>query len=185
MRMSTIAVLTSGGIDSTACIAFYMDGIASVHGIYVDYGQSSNTREASAAKSIADFYKIPLHVVRCAGLRTDAANFERGRNLMLLSVGLVTFPDASGILALGIHSGTSYADCEPEFADRVQCVFDLYSKGAIQIGTPFVNWTKADIWSYCKQKNIPTHLTYSCELGLSQPCGKCRSCRDLEALRAS
>lgn len=182
--MSTTAVLTSGGIDSTACVAFYTENVSEVHGIYVDYGQPANHHEEVAAEAIADFYRIPLHVVRCAGLRDDIPGLTRGRNLLLLTTGLMAFPEASGVIALGIHSGTSYADCGADFVSHGQDLFDLYTQGAIQIGAPFVEWTKADIWAFCKLKDVPLHLTYSCELGLPQPCGRCRSCKDLESLRA-
>jgi len=183
--MSTTAILMSGGIDSTACLAFYAENVSDVHGIYVDYGQPSGHREEAAAEAIADFYRIPLHVVRCAGLRDDIPGLTRGRNLLLLTAAFMAFPDTSGIIALGIHAGTAYADCGADFVVRSQGLFDLYTQGTILIGAPFLDWTKADIWAFCKLKDVPVHLTYSCELGLPQPCGRCRSCKDLEILRAA
>lgn len=38
---------------------------------------------------------------------------------------------------------------------------------------------KIEVWEYAKSKRVPINLTYSCELGLKQPCGKCPSCKDL------
>jgi predicted subunit of tRNA(5-methylaminomethyl-2-thiouridylate) methyltransferase len=46
-------VLLSGGIDSTACAAFYLSQDFQVHAVFVDYGQVAARREADAAKAVA------------------------------------------------------------------------------------------------------------------------------------
>jgi len=180
----TVWVLLSGGIDSSACVAFYIEQGFSVHGVFVDYGQAAAQREASAAEAIARHYRIPLARLVWSGLREKNAGLIYGRNAFLLVATLMELPDDTGTLALGVHSGTEYLDCTPVFVRKMQSVLDTYTQGRVQIGTPFLKWTKLDIWTYCKSRGVPVELTYSCERGVDQPCGKCLSCLDLEVLHA-
>jgi len=183
--MSLTAVLLSGGVDSTACAAFYLGSGHTLAALFVDYGQAARQQEEKAARAISRFFRIPLGVVRCRGLRSDIPGITRGRNLALLSMGLSAFADDAGIIALGVHLGSAYPDCGANFIAQVQRIFDLYTQGSVQVGVPFLEWTKTDIWAFCKREGVPVQLTYSCELGLRQPCGHCRSCRDLEVLSAT
>jgi len=110
--------------------------------------------------------------------------FIRGRNLFLISIAAMANPWKSGLISIGVHKGTNYSDCSMEFIDTVQKTVDIYENGKVAISAPFGSWTKNDIWEYCKKKNVPIEYTYSCELGLKQPCGRCLSCQDLKKLHA-
>jgi 7-cyano-7-deazaguanine synthase len=177
-------VLLSGGLDSSACVAFYKNLNFSVHGIFIDYGQIAAKRELSAARSISKYYDIPLHQLKWSGLNQKGAGLIVGRNAFLLMAALMELPLSSGILAIGIHAGTNYLDCSKSFVKEMQSLFDLYTGGCIQIGAPFIGCNKKDIWDYCISNDVPVQLTYSCEKGLKQPCGQCLSCKDLEVLYA-
>jgi len=172
------------GIDSSACTAFYLEEGYRVRGFFVDYGQFAARCEFASAKSIATHFSVPLSRLEWSGLSVKGEGYIPGRNAFLLISALMECPDLSGIIALGIHSGTNYSDCTPAFLRRMQDLFDTYSKGRIQIGAPFLAWKKIDIWKYCQARCLPVHLTYSCERGSKKPCGACLSCRDVEALRA-
>ena len=137
-----------------------------------------------AAKAVTKYYDIPLSKLTWSGIHKKNVGIIHGRNAFLLVASLMEFPEVSGIMALGIHSGTLYPDCSPSFVRKMQSIFDMYTQGNIRIGTPFIKWTKRDIWSFCVSRQVPLHLTYSCERGFNQPCGKCLSCRDLEVLNA-
>jgi len=50
-------ILLSGGIDSTACIHYYLDGKFDVKAVFLDYGQKARVRELSSAKKIAKYYR--------------------------------------------------------------------------------------------------------------------------------
>jgi 7-cyano-7-deazaguanine synthase len=180
----TVLVLLSGGIDSSACVAFYLEETFAVRAVFVDYGQLAARREIAAAKAIAAHYRIPLTMLQWSGHSEKSTGFILGRNAFLLIAALMELPDACGLLALGVHSGTPYVDCSPTFIRKMQSIFDMYTEGRVQIGTPFLRWTKPDVWGFCKSRGVPVELTYSCEHGLDQPCGTCLSCDDLEALRA-
>ena len=66
----------------------------------------------------------------------------------------------------------------------MQSIFDIYKNGLIKIDAPFLTFYKSQIYDYCIKEKVPLNLTYSCELGLKQPCGKCLSCKDLEKISA-
>jgi 7-cyano-7-deazaguanine synthase len=180
-----VLVLLSGGIDSAACLDFYLSQEFAVEAIFFEYGQLSAKRESEAAKNVCEHYNVPLIIVSCEGSRKKTGGLILGRNAFLLHGALLEFRGASGIIAIGVHSGTSYMDCSDKFIKLAQSIFDAYTDGSIRIGTPFLEWTKSNILDYCIERNVPLHLTYSCELGLNQPCGRCLSCLDLEALNVS
>ena len=131
-------VLLSGGIDSSACVSFYVDQGFSTEGVFIDYGQIALTREIRAAESIAEHYGIPLNKFRWCGGRQKKSGFICGRNAFLLLSALMELPQAAGVLAIGIHSGTTYQDCSAFFVHKMQVLFDDYTHGKLQIGTPFL-----------------------------------------------
>lgn len=184
-RRPSVAVLLSGGIDSSTCLAFYLSERMSAQGIFVDYGQASAKRESRAARLIAGHYGVPLIRLAWSGRTEKGGGLIRARNAFLVMGALMELPDQISLLALGVHAGTPYVDCRPSFLSTIQAVIDQYELGAVRVTAPFVDWTKFDIWQLSKQLNVPTNLTYSCELGLAQPCGRCDSCADVEALIAS
>jgi 7-cyano-7-deazaguanine synthase len=181
---SKAIVLLSGGIDSTACLAHYRDQGFRVEAVFINYGQLAAKKELRAAKSVCRQFQVPLRIVRLTGATRKGAGLVVGRNAFLLTTAALEFGAEKGIIALGIHSGTRYRDCSPQFVRRMQAVFDACVGGRVQIGVPFLRWKKGDIWTFAKAKNVPLRLTYSCERGLAQPCGSCDSCSDLEALHA-
>jgi len=181
--MTDALVLLSGGIDSAACLRFYLLQSFSVTSLFVEYGQVSASKESRASKEIADFYNVPFRkVVMKNTVKHENGGYILGRNAFLLLTGLLNFQKSNGIIALGIHSGTNYPDCSHTFIDGIQAVFDEYTDGRIKIGTPFISFTKLEIWNFCHKEDIPVELTYSCELGKQQPCKECNSCKDLKAL---
>lgn len=184
LRIGEAAVLLSGGIDSTACLVFYGELGFSLRGIFIDYGQLASAREARAAKSIAEYYDVHLSKLSWSGISPKSDGPIQGRNAFLLLGALLELTDYTGILALGIHAGTTYLDCAPGFVEDMQGLFDLYTQGRVQLGTPFLKWPKTAIWDFCRTRKVPLDLTYSCECGIDQPCGRCRSCLDLEVLHA-
>ena len=178
-------VLLSGGIDSSACIDFYKRQKFKVSGLHINYGQSASAPESTASTAIAQYYNIPLKQLIISGSRKKEASEVLGRNAFFIFTALTELEINAGIIVLGIHSGTPYFDCSPIFISKIQEIIDGQLSGSIKISTPFIKWSKQDIWYYCKKYHVPIELTYSCERGGIQPCGTCMSCKDLEALLAS
>lgn len=144
----------------------------------------SAAREARAASQVCSYYGIKLKKLTYKGLGRWSEGFIPARNALLLLSGLMACPFPAAILAIGIHSGTQYSDCSPMFLRAMQDLLDIYTNGRVRIVAPFLTWNKRQIWDYCNKQQVPLDLTYSCEAGRDQPCGSCRSCRDLETLRA-
>jgi Predicted PP-loop superfamily ATPase len=182
--MSQAIVLMSGGLDSMATADFLAKAGHHVTGLFVDYGQPSRARERVAARAVATSLDMPLRTCVVPGLRPPKPAEMPGRNGLLLHVALHVSTPFAGLIALGIHSGSGYSDCTPTFVEASQAVFDIYTAGTVSVTAPFVEMTKRDIWEYCKEEQLPIDLSYSCELGLDSPCGRCSSCDDRQRLIA-
>jgi 7-cyano-7-deazaguanine synthase len=174
-----VVVLLSGGIDSLACINYYRNLNFVTDGLFIDYGQISNHKELEAATNIADHFNIKLHKIMINTTLSIKDGFIIGRNLLLISIALTSFPMHRGLISLGIHDGTLYSDCSKDFVAKAQGLIDISSTGGILIDCPFLSFTKLEIYDYCLRNKLPLEYTYSCEKGLIQPCGLCNSCKDL------
>jgi len=183
-KFNNVLILLSGGIDSTACVAYYISEKFEVTGLFVDYGQAAAMHENKSAVDVSRHYNIPLEKIVVSGGRQWGAGCILGRNAFLLYIAIMNCRYESGLVGIGIHSGTNYWDCSEEFIKIMRTCFERYTDGCISIDAPFLSWKKNEIWSYSIEKKVPLELTYSCELGKEQPCGECLSCRDLEVLYA-
>ncbi len=178
-----ILVLLSGGIDSAACVSFFLDLGRPICGLFIDYQQASVQQESKASEAIADYLGIRLFKTKWSGLSFKKDGLIVSRNAFLLTAALMEAPFSIKTIALGVHNGTAYADCSVDFIKAMQAVFNMYPEKKISISTPFIQWNKHDIYDYAFAHNVPVHLTYSCELGDCEPCGKCLSCIDREELK--
>ena len=175
-------LLLSGGIDSAACLAFYLKQGFSVECIHIGFGQPAFMYERVAAERVARHFSVPLKILRWSGTENFKEGAIVGRNAFLLMGALLEIDGNTGILATGIHAGTSYFDCSPGFLSSMQALVDGYCDGRVKLGAPFIEWTKQQIFAFCKFEGIPTDLTYSCERGTERPCMECLSCRDRSVL---
>ncbi len=182
--MSQAIALMSGGLDSMATAHFLSKAGHNVTGLFVDYGQPARAREGIAVRAVATSLVMPLRTCVVPGLHPPRPVEMPGRNGLLLHVALHVSTPFAGLIALGIHGGSAYSDCTPAFVAASQAVFDIYTAGTVGVTAPFVEMTKRDIWEYCKEEQLPIDLTYSCELGLESPCGRCSSCDDRQRLIA-
>jgi 7-cyano-7-deazaguanine synthase len=117
--MSCTLVLTSGGIDSSTLLALLAKQGSEREALFIDHGQEPVAAEHSAAAAICASYCTPLRVVHYAGTRHGAGEIQ-GRNAFLVHVALMEFSRSTGTVAIGIHGGTSYKDCTPEFIEVMQ-----------------------------------------------------------------
>ena len=171
-------VLLSGGVDSSSCVAFYLEQHFVVECLFVDYGHPAALAERKAAIVIAQHYGVPFHEAKVEGVPVRETGFVPARNALLICTALASAAPSSGLVALGIHGGTPYPDCTPRFVEACQALADVYSDGRVHIAAPFVEWTKGDIFAYARKVGVPVERTYSCEAGGPEPCGVCLSCMD-------
>jgi len=181
LGMQTV-VLLSGGIDSSACVAFYVGLPSQVEALFLDYGQPPIEPEWNSAQRVARHYGIGINRIKCSGPSRQFSGEIVGRNAFFVFSALVYRPGLTGLIALGIHAGTPYYDCSVRFSEQASQLLRDCSGGKVDLGTPFVSWPKDRIWRFCQERQVPVSLTWSCEVGPSVPCGQCLSCRDREAL---
>lgn len=178
-------VLFSGGLDSTACVKFYKDLSYNVSAIFVDYGQRSRFQEYKSVCTLSKIFKIEVKMVSLKGIEREMNGEILGRNLLLLSTALFSVPFEIGVIAMGLHSGTNYWDCSQTFVNKSNELLSLHTGGKISLGVPFIEWNKFHIMKFLSLNKVDIEYTYSCELGLEQPCGNCVSCQDIISLNAS
>ena len=107
------------------------------------------------------------------------------RNTIFLSYGLALAEsaDAAAIyIAANQRDFSGYPDCRPEFFKAFQEVARLGTKrgvegDAVEIRTPLIAMTKADIVRKGEELGVPWGLTWSCYLGGAKACGVCDSCQ--------
>ena len=107
------------------------------------------------------------------------------RNTIFLSyaIGLAEATAAKSIvIAANQVDYSGYPDCRPEFYKAFQEVARLGTKrgvegDVIEIRTPLIRMSKADIVRRGDELGVPWELTWSCYLGGLKACGVCDSCQ--------
>ena len=120
--MDDVLILFSGGIDSTACIHYFLDNGFSPHLLFVDYGQLSSKKENLASNTISKYYKLPYKKVEVKNKKLPNSGYILGRNALLLTIGLFNFEFNKGLISLGIHSGTNFCDCSSLFIKHIRSI---------------------------------------------------------------
>jgi len=197
-------VLMSGGMDSTLCAAIALSQGYEVAGLHLNYKQRTEAREGRAFNEICDFYKITKRLTvdvsyfnQIGGssltdekMEISKANLDskeiptsyvpfRNANILAISTSWAEVIGASAIFIGAMQLDSSgYPDCRQNFFDAFQKAIDLGTKPEtkIEIITPLMNLSKADIVREGVKLGVPFHLTWSCYQNSDVPCGVCDSC---------
>ncbi|MCX6673891.1 MAG: 7-cyano-7-deazaguanine synthase [Methanothrix sp.] len=175
-------VLLSGGLDSTACIYYYINLGFQVRTLFIDYGQRAGKNEFQSASNIASYFGVSFKCCKFECEKDFLPGEIKGRNAFLVLSALLADPKITGLISIGVHSGTTYYDCSEAFIKEMNRILQGYFDGRVILSAPFLRWNKRMIFNYFKDNRLPIHLTYSCENGTDIPCGKCLSCLDRGAL---
>jgi 7-cyano-7-deazaguanine synthase len=169
-----------------------------------DYGQRHRV-ELDRAAAVAARYGAEQLVVRLDASQwggsalTDSAievpeagpvggipvTYVPARNLIFLSVamGVSEARDADAVY-LGVNAldYSGYPDCRPEFVRSFATTAALALKRGVEgrpveIRTPLIDLTKAQIVRLGLDVGAPLELTWSCYRGGPAPCGACDACR--------
>lgn len=106
------------------------------------------------------------------------------RNLIFLSVavGVAEARDLASV-AIGVNAldYSGYPDCRPEFvtsfAETARLALKRGVEGRpVEVLTPLIDRTKADIVRLGIEHGAPLELTWSCYRGDTDPCGTCDAC---------
>lgn len=202
--MAQAIVLVSGGMDScvTAAIAAReFEGLAFLH---ISYGQRTEARERQAFTDIADHYGIEkrldvsiAYLAKIGGSSLTDENIAVAeadllakeiptsyvpfRNANMLSIA-VSWAEVIGATAIYIgavaEDSSGYPDCRPEFYEAFQKTIDAGTKPEtnIEIRTPIIHLSKAEIVKTGIELNAPLYLTWSCYSREDRACGTCDSC---------
>jgi len=194
-------VLLSGGLDSAVTLSLAKAAGYECFCLVFDYGQR-HRKEIAQAKKIAKAAKCQYQVLKINfpwkgsalldnskvirvsaqhGIGKIPNTYVPGRNIIFLSFAL-SFAEAIGASALyiGAHAQdySGYPDCRPEFYRAFRKVILTGAKAGknIEIKTPLINKTKAQIIKVGNALGVNFKLTWSCYKGGEAPCGKCDSC---------
>jgi 7-cyano-7-deazaguanine synthase len=172
----------SGGMDSAVCAHLLLKQGHHVRGVFVDFGQAAAAHENEAVSKLASALDISITRIEASAAKDFGAGELVGRNSFLIMSAMFLASAHSGLLALGIHDGTPYYDCSPQFLARMKQVAQEHTNGRLDVVAPLLNWRKSEVYAYFMQSGLPLEATYSCESGTIPPCGTCASCHDRRAL---
>ncbi|PEV77246.1 ATPase [Bacillus cereus] len=178
-------ILLSGGIDSAALVQYHVSQGDTIEAVFFDYGQKSYKQEFLAAKQISEHYGIKLHHTKLGFKLGDYDGEYYCRNALFILAGCGHTKAPVSLISIGIHSGTPYYDSSPNFIKDIQNILDGYFGGVTRVIAPFLKYSKSQVYEYAIENGVPIQLTYSCELGQEESCGKCLSCIDRRMLNES
>ena len=196
--------ILSGGMDST--LASYMaknDGYEII-AVHFNYGQRTQDRELKAFRDICDDLKIlekyeidiPFFTQIGASALTDktidvpTGGIEAGvpityvpfRNGIFLSItAAIAEKEGATAMYIGVvqEDSSGYPDCTDEFITKMGKAINQGTKEEtkIEIRTPLVHLSKAQIVQEAIKLNVPLEHTWSCYKEEKEACGVCDSCR--------
>ena len=202
--MDLAIVLVSGGMDSCVTAAIAQAENDEVAFLHVSYGQLTEARERRAFIDIADHFSVERrldisieHLAKIGGssltdetITLTEADLEskeiptsyvpfRNANMLSIAVSWAEVIGASAIYIGAVAEDSSgYPDCRPEFYAAFQKVIETGTKPDthIEIRTPIIELSKAEIVKKGIALDAPLHLTWSCYRGEELACGTCDSC---------
>lgn len=203
-RLPVAVVLVSGGMDSCVTAAIAREENKDLAFLHISYGQLTEDREHKAFNDIADFYSAEMrldisieHLAKIGGssltdenIAVSEADLEsneiptsyvpfRNGNLLSIATSWAEVLDARAIYIGAVAEDSSgYPDCRPVFYEAFQKAIDAGTKPEtqIEIKTPIIHLSKAQIVKKGVELNAPLHLSWSCYRNEDLACGTCDSC---------
>jgi 7-cyano-7-deazaguanine synthase len=195
-----IAILASGGLDSSVMLAASARNERRVYPVYVQAGLSWERSELATLKRFIRVLRMediePLTVIKLpmGDISGDhwsmtgrnvpgynaavASNYIPGRNLSLLSKTAIFCARARiGEIAMASLQNNPFPDARPEFFRALARAVDLGVGIKLKISTPFAGMTKAAVVK--RGAGLPLELTVSCTRprGIVH-CGACTKCAE-------
>jgi 7-cyano-7-deazaguanine synthase len=204
--MSKAVILLSGGLDSTTALAIAKEQNYDCYALSFDYGQKQRS-ELESSISIAKktnviehrIMKISLSDIGGSALTDKTIDVPKhveseeipityvpARNTIFLSFALAWAEVVnSQTIFIGVNAldYSGYPDCRPEFIEAFETMANLATKQSvegsrIQIKTPLINMTKAEIIAKGLSLGVDYSETTSCydANALGEACGECDAC---------
>lgn len=199
-----IVAVCSGGLDSVT-LAYKVAAEAALKRLVTfDYGQR-HRKEIAFARRCAEALAVPHDVINLTYITpflkgsalTDVANVEvpeghydeetmritvvPNRNAIMLAIAFgIAAAEGAKAVAAAFHAGDHfiYPDCRPAFVEafRVMQKRALEGLWEVDLRTPFVHLSKADIVRIGASLGVPFAETWSCYQGSDVHCGRCGTC---------
>jgi len=205
MSPKTIAiVLVSGGMDSCVTAAAAREENDEIAFLHISYGQRTEARERKAFGDIADYYGVERrldvsieHLSKIGGssltdkdIDVTEADLEaneiptsyvpfRNANMLSIATSWAEVLKAGAIYIGAVAEDSSgYPDCRPEFYAAFQQTINTGTKPGtnIEIRTPIIQLSKAEIVKKGIELAAPLELSWSCYRSEDLACGTCDSC---------
>ena len=196
--------ILSGGMDSTLASYMAKNDEYEIIAVHFNYGQRTQDRELKAFRDICDDLKIlekyeidiPFFTQIGASALTDktidvpTGGIEAGvpityvpfRNGIFLSItAAIAEKEGATAMYIGVvqEDSSGYPDCTDEFITKMEKAINQGTKEEtkIEIRTPLVHLSKAQIVQEAIKLNVPLEHTWSCYKEEKEACGVCDSCR--------
>jgi 7-cyano-7-deazaguanine synthase len=197
--LNRIAVLTSGGLDSSVLLAEEAK-TAEVCPIYVRCGLAWEDAERKALDSFmsslnspnvrpvttlyapvrpmyGDHWSVGTNAVPGAE-EPDTSVFLPGRNILLIGLAAVWCSTHHVVrIAIGSLGGNPFPDAKPEFFQKFATALSSGLDHVVEVRAAFRELQKSDVIK--RFKDLPLELTMTC---MAPPdgmhCGKCNKCRE-------
>jgi 7-cyano-7-deazaguanine synthase len=204
MSRPLAVVLLSGGMDSCVAAALTREthDLALLH---LSYGQRTEARELRSFRAIARHWGVTRlfegrldHLKAIGGSALtdrsrDAVNARRPgsdvpdtyvplRNTHLLAVA-ASWGEVLGARRLVIgaveEDSSGYPDCRASYYEAFNALLRLGARPetTLEVVTPVIAMSKAEIVRQGLRFEAPLHLTWSCYTEDELACGRCESCR--------
>ncbi len=178
-------VLLSGGVGSVTLVhALAADGVP-IQALFLDYGQRGARLERVAAEYHCEPQGVELVALDLSSLGERFRNVQirkaniplPHRNLVALSIGL-SFAANLGArklyLALTREDTLTLPSSSHAFLAQFRLLCGLL--GDVQLATPFVDLSRAEVIRRGGKLGVDFAATYSCMVGQPVHCGRCRQC---------
>lgn len=202
--MKKAVCILSGGMDSTLASYIAKNEGYEIIAVHFNYGQRTEKKELEAFREITSLLEvhekyeinIPFFTQIGASALTDSSleiptgGVEAGvpityvpfRNGIFLSIA-TAIAEKHGAKALFIgvvqEDSSGYPDCTDTFIDKMENAMNQGTKEETQLEiiTPLVHMSKAQIVTKALQLGVPLEKTWSCYANEEKACGVCDSCR--------
>ncbi len=201
--MLAVCIL-SGGMDSTLASYIAKNEGHEIIAVHFNYGQRTEKKELEAFRNICEALEvknkyeidIPFFTQIGASALTDASiavptqgvkpgvpiTYVPFRNGIFLSIATaIAEKEGANALYIGVveEDSSGYPDCTDTFIDKMTAAINQGTKEEtkLQILTPLVHMTKAQIVKKALELEVPLDLTWSCYKNSDKACGVCDSCR--------
>ncbi len=201
-----VAVLLSGGLDSTTALYWAHHHHEVVCALSFDYGSNHGAKELACARYQAEKLGVAYHEINLRSISTHlrsallsgadaipSADYAeenlkqtvvpfRNGIFLAIAAGIAESNGAEGIV-IAAHGGDHalYPDCREDFMAAMSSAISLGTYVNLQILRPFIANSKEEITAIGASLGVDFFHTYSCYCGRERHCGQCATCRERRA----